>query len=61
MAGQEIKGKLLDQYMGLDQLPTTVCTGSRTLSLASVRISGSRDPRLMKLALDKVWGQHGEA
>jgi hypothetical protein len=56
MAGQEIEGDLWDQSSGLDLLPTIVCAGFRTLSLASVQNLGtrSRDPRLTKLALDQA-------
>jgi hypothetical protein len=54
MAGQEIKGDLWDQSLGLDLLPTIKCAGFRTLSLDSVQNLGSRDPRLMKLALDQA-------
>ena len=50
MAGQEIEGDLWGQSLGLDLLPTIVCAGFRTLSLASVQNLGSRDPRLTKLA-----------
>jgi hypothetical protein len=53
MAGQEIKGDLWDQSLGLDLLPI-VCAGFRTLSLASVLNLGSRDPHLTKLALDQA-------
>ncbi len=58
MAGQEIRveGDLWDQSLGLDLLSTTVCAGFRTLSLASLQnlgSTGSRDPRLTKLALDQ--------
>ncbi len=56
MAGQEIKGDLWDQSLGLDLLPPIACAGFRTLSLASVMVQnlGSRDPRLTKLALDQA-------
>ncbi len=54
MAGREIEGDLWDQSLGLDLLPTIVCTGFRTLSLASVQKMGSRDLRLTKLALDQA-------
>jgi hypothetical protein len=55
MAGQEIKGDLWDQSLGLDLLqPPIVCAGFRTLSLASVQNLGSRDPRLTKLDLDQA-------
>jgi hypothetical protein len=53
MAGQEIEGDLWDQSLGLDLLPTIMCAGFRTLSLASVQNLGSRDQRLIKLALDQ--------
>jgi hypothetical protein len=52
MAGQEIEGGLWDQSLGLDLLPTIVCSGFRTLFLASVQNLGSKDPRLTKLAFD---------
>jgi hypothetical protein len=54
MAGQEIEGDLWDQSLGLDLLPPIVCAGFRTLSVASVKNLGSRDPRLTKLALDQA-------
>jgi hypothetical protein len=54
MAGQEIKGDLWDQSVGLDLLPNIVCAGFRTLSLASLQNFGSRDSRLTKLALDQA-------
>ncbi len=44
MAGQEIEGDLWDQSLGLDLLPTLVCTRFKSLSLASVQNLGSRDP-----------------
>ncbi len=56
MAGQEIEGDLWDQSLGLDLLPTIVCAGFRTLSLASVQNLGSREPRLTKLALNQASG-----
>ncbi len=49
MAGQEIKGDLWDQSLGLDLLPPIVCDSFMTLFLASVQNLGSRDPRLMKI------------
>jgi hypothetical protein len=54
MAGQEIKGNLWDQSLGLDLLSPIACAGFRTLFLASVQNLGSRDPRLTKLALDQA-------
>ncbi len=54
MAGQEIKGDLWDQCFGLDLPPPSVHVGFRTLSSTSVQKLGSRDPRLMKLALDQA-------
>jgi hypothetical protein len=54
MAGLDYEGDLWDLYLGHALLPLTVCAGFRTSSLASVQNLGSRDPRLMKLALDKV-------
>jgi hypothetical protein len=54
MVGQEIEGNLWDQSLGLDLLPPIACAGFRTLSLASVRNLGSRDPRSTKLALDQA-------
>ncbi len=54
MAGQEIKGDLWDQSLGLDLLSTIARAGFRTLSLASVQNLGSRDPRLTKLAVDQA-------
>ncbi len=54
MAGQANGGDLWDLSLGHYLQPSTVCAGFRTLSLASVQNLGSRDPRFMKLALDKV-------
>ena len=55
MAVRENSGDLWVLSSGLDlQLPI-VCTGFRTLSLASVQKLGHRDARLMKLALDRAW------
>jgi hypothetical protein len=54
MAGQEIEGDIWDQSLGLDLLPTIVCAGFKTLSLAFVQNLGSRDPRLTKSALDQA-------
>ncbi len=60
VAGQDIEGDLSgwDQSfkLGLDLLPLApiACAGFMTLSLASVQNLGSRDPHLMKLALDQA-------
>jgi hypothetical protein len=54
MAGRANEGDLWGLSVGLDLLTTTVCAGFGTLSLAYVQKLGSRDPGLMKLALDKV-------
>ena len=55
MAGRENQGDLwvLSPGLGL-QLPI-VCTGFRTLSLASVQSLEHRDARLMKSALGRAW------
>jgi hypothetical protein len=58
MAGQEIEGDLRDQSLGLDLLPHIMCAGFMTLSFTSVQNLGSRDPRLMKLALDQASLSH---
>ncbi len=55
LAGQEIEGYFCDQSLGLDMLSSIVCASFRTLLLTSVQNLGSRDPFLMKLALDQVW------
>jgi hypothetical protein len=54
MAGLAYEGDLWGLSLGHALLPLTVCAGFSTLSLASVQNLGSRDPGLMKLALDKV-------
>ena len=54
MAGQEIKGDLWDQSLGLDLPPPSAHVGLRTRSPTSVQNLGSRDPRLTKLALDQA-------
>jgi hypothetical protein len=54
MAGQEIKGNLWDQSLGLDLPPPSARIGFRTRSPTSVQNLGSRDPRLTKLALDQA-------
>jgi hypothetical protein len=54
MAGQEIKGDLWDQSLGLDLPPPSARVGFKTRSLTSVQNLGSRDPRLTKLALDQA-------
>ena len=46
MAGRANEGNLWDLLLGHDLLPTTICYGFRTLSLASVPNLGSRDPCL---------------
>jgi hypothetical protein len=53
MAGRANEGFLRGLSLGLDLLPSNMCAGFRTLSLASVQKLGSRDPHLMKLSLDK--------
>jgi hypothetical protein len=52
MAGQEIKGDLWDQCLGLDLPPPSVRVGFRTRSptVTSAQNLGSRDPSLTKLA-----------
>jgi hypothetical protein len=54
MVGQEIKGNVWDQSLGLDLQPPSVRVGFRTLSPTSVQNLKSRDSRLTKLALDKA-------
>ncbi len=54
MAGQEIKGDLWDQSLGLDLPPLSTRVGFRTRSPTSLQNLGSRDPRLTKLALDQA-------
>jgi hypothetical protein len=53
-AGRANECDLSGMAAGLDLLPTTVCAGFKTLSLTSVQNLGSKNPRSMKLALDKV-------
>ena len=54
MAGLANQGYLLYLPLGLDLLLQTVCTAFKIPSLSSVQNLGSRDPCLMKLALDQA-------
>ena len=59
MAGQEIKGDLWDQSLGLDMPPPSARVGFRTRSPGPTSVQNlgsrlSRDPRLTKLALDQA-------
>ncbi len=57
MTRQENQGDLWVLPIRLYLLPSIMCPGLWTLSLASVQSLGSRDPRLKKLALDLAWIQ----
>ncbi len=54
MSGQEIKGDLCCQSLGLDLPPPSASVGFITRSPTSVQNLGSRDPCFTKLALDQA-------